>query len=74
MLPKSHQFEFRVADQRGTIRGRVDRELTAHQHGLFNKEFVNANSRARLKVNRVLRNQAVVREKYTLVGIEPDAG
>ncbi|WP_141340091.1 hypothetical protein [Bradyrhizobium sp. USDA 3458] len=74
VLPESHQFEFRVADQRGTIRGRVDRELTAHQLGLFNKEFVNANSRARLKVKRVLRNQAVVREKYTLVGIEPDAG
>jgi hypothetical protein len=74
VLPESHQFEFRAADERGTIRGRVDRELTAHQLGLFNKEFVNANSRARLKVKRVLRNHAVVREKYTLVGIEPDAG
>lgn len=73
VLPESHQFEFRTADERGTIRGNVDRALAPHQLGLFNKEYVNTNSRARLKVKRVLRNQAVVRERYTLVGIEPDA-
>ena len=73
MLPESHQFEFRAADERGTIRGRVDRGLTPHQLGLFNKEYVNTNSRAKFKVKRVLRNQSVVREKYTLTGIEPDA-
>ncbi|NEV02429.1 hypothetical protein [Bradyrhizobium uaiense] len=73
VLPESHQFEFRTTDERGTIRGKVDRDLTPHQLGLFNKEYVNTNSRARLKVKRVLRNQAVVRERYTLVGIEPDA-
>ncbi|WP_338835122.1 hypothetical protein [Bradyrhizobium septentrionale] len=73
VLPESHQFEFRAADERGTIRGRVDRDLTPHQLGLFNKEYVNTNSRAKFKVKRVLRNQSVVREKYTLTGIEPDA-
>lgn len=73
VLPESHQFEFRAADERGTIRGKVDRDLTPHQLGLFNKKYVNTNSRAKLKVKRVLRNQAVVRERYTLVGIEPDA-
>ncbi|MVT64830.1 hypothetical protein GPL21_06875 [Bradyrhizobium pachyrhizi] len=73
VLPESHQFEFRAADERGTIRGRVDRGLTPHQLGLFNKEYVNTNSRAKFKVKRVLRNQSVVREKYTLTGIEPDA-
>lgn len=71
VLPESHQFEFRTAE-RGTIRGKVDRDLTPHQLGLFNTEYVNVNSRARLKVKRVLRDQAVVREKYTLVGIEPE--
>ncbi|MBN9008078.1 MAG: hypothetical protein J0H40_22025 [Rhizobiales bacterium] len=73
VLPESHQFEFRAADERGTIRGRVDRSLTPHQLGLFNKEYVNTNSRAKFKVKRVLRNQNVVREKYTLTDIEPDA-
>lgn len=73
VLPESHQFEFRTDDERGTIRGAVDRNLTPLQLGLFNKEYVNANSRARLKVKRVLRNQAIVRERFTLVGIEPDA-
>jgi hypothetical protein len=73
VLPESHQFEFRAADERGTIRGKVDRDLTPHQLGLFNKEYVNTNSRAKFKVKRVLRNQTVVREKYTLTGIEPDA-
>jgi hypothetical protein len=72
VLPESHQFEFRAADERGTIRGKVDRDLTPHQLGLFNKEYVNVNSRAKLRVKRVLRNQTVVREKYTLTGIEPD--
>lgn len=74
VLPESHQFEFRAADERGTIKGKVDRDLPAHQIGLFNKEFVNVNARARLKVKRVLRNQAVVRERYTLLGIEPVTG
>jgi hypothetical protein len=73
VLPESHQFEFRAADERGTIRGKVARDLTPHQLGLFNKEYVNTNSRAKFKVKRVLRNQTVVREKYTLTGIEPDA-
>lgn len=74
VLPESHQFEFRAADERGTICGKVDRDLTPHQLGLFNKEYVNVNSRAKFKVKRVLRNQTVVREKYTLTGVEPDAG
>jgi hypothetical protein len=73
VLPESHQFEFRTSDERGTIRGRVDRDLTPHQLGLFNTEYVNVNARARLKVKRVLRNQAVVREKYTLIGIDPES-
>lgn len=71
VLPESHQFEFRTADERGTIRGKVARDLTPHQLGLFNTEYVNVNSRALLKVKRVLRDHTVVRERYTLVGIEP---
>lgn len=72
VLPESHQFEFRVADDRTTIKGKVDRDLPAHQLGLMGKELVNVNAKARLKVKRVSRNQVVVRERYTLLGVEPE--
>jgi hypothetical protein len=72
VLPESHQFEFRAGRERGTIRGKVQRDLTPHELGLFNKEYVNVNARAVLKVKRVLRNGTIVRERYTLVSIEPE--
>jgi hypothetical protein len=71
VLPESHQFEFRAGADRGTIRGKVHRDLTPHQLALFNKEYVNVDARAILKVKRVLRNGAIVRESYTLTSIEP---
>ncbi len=72
VLPEHHQFEFRTLDDRGTIRGKVNRNLTAHQLGVFNRQYVDVNVRAVVKVKRVLRNDAVVRVSYTLVSIEPD--
>jgi hypothetical protein len=71
VLPESHQFEFRAGAERGTIRGKVHRDLTAHQLALFNKEYVNVDARAVLKVKRVLRNGTIAREGYTLISIEP---
>lgn len=72
VLPEYHQFEFRVTDERGTIRGKVHRDLTAHQLGMFNTNYVNVNARARLHVKRVFANDAIVRERYTLLSIEPE--
>lgn len=72
VLPESHQFEFRTLDARGTLVGKVDTNLTPQELAMFNKEYVNLNARAVLKVKRVLRNDAVVREKYTLLSIELD--
>src|ERR1017187_9239775 len=72
VLAESHQFEFRAGVERGTIRGKVHRGVTAHHLGLFNKEFVNVNARAILKVKRVLRNEVIVLESYTLLEIEPE--
>ncbi|WP_315837527.1 hypothetical protein [Bradyrhizobium prioriisuperbiae] len=72
VLPEFHQFEFRVVDERGTIRGKVHRDLSAHQLGLFNKDYVNVNARAHLQIKRVLRNDTIVRESYTLLSIEPE--
>jgi hypothetical protein len=66
VLPESHQFEFR-AGERGTIRGNVDRALTTNQLETFNRELVHVDTDARLRVRRVRRDGAIVREAYTLL-------
>lgn len=70
ILPDAHQFEFRAAADRGTLRGKVDRALTADQLGRFNRDFVNVEGRGRFLVKRVLRNDLVVRETFTLLSLE----
>jgi hypothetical protein len=71
VLPDAHQFEFRAGADRGTLRGKVDRGLTADQLGRFNRDFVNVDAKGRFYIKRVLRNEVVVRETYTLLGLEP---
>ncbi|MDN3563718.1 hypothetical protein ACFQY5_21790 [Paeniroseomonas aquatica] len=71
VLPDAHQFEFRAGADRGTLRGRIDRALTADQLGRFNRDFVNVDGKGRFHVKRVLRDEVVVRETYTLLGLEP---
>ncbi len=71
VLPDAHQFEFRAGGDRGTLRGKVDRALTADQLGRFNRDFVNVNGNGRFHIKRVLRNDVVVRETYTLLELEP---
>jgi hypothetical protein len=70
VLPDAHQFEFRVGAPQGTIRGRIDRALTADELSRYNRDWVNVDAVARVRVKRVLRNDAVVRETYTLTGLE----
>ena len=69
VLPDAHQFEFRTAEQ-GTIRGRVDRTLKAAELAGFNKDWVNVDALARVIVRRVRSEGAVVRETYTLAGLD----
>lgn len=71
VLPDAHQFEFRAGADRGTLRGKVDRALTADQLGRFNRDFVNVDASGRFHVKRVLRNDVIVRETYTLLALEP---
>jgi hypothetical protein len=66
VLPESHQFEFR-AGERGTLRGNVDRALTTDQLETFNRELVHVDTDARVRVRRVRREGAIVREAYTLL-------
>lgn len=70
VLPDAHQFEFRAADRRGIIRGRVDRSLPADQLTQFNRDWVNVDATASTHVRRILRNDAVVRESFTLLSLQ----
>jgi len=70
VLPDAHQFEFRVGAPQGTIRGRIDRALSADELSRYNRDWVNVDARARMRVKRVRRNGAVVRETFTLTGLE----
>jgi len=70
VLPDAHQFEFRTTDARGTLRGKVDRALTAEQLAQFNRDWVNVDAAARIHIKRVLHKGAVVREGFTLLALE----
>lgn len=70
VLPDAHQFEFRASGEGRTLRGKVDRSLTAEQLSQFNRDYVNVDGRASFNVKRVLRNDVVVRETYTLTSLE----
>jgi hypothetical protein len=67
VLPESHQFEFRAGRDRGVIKGKVDRALTADQLETFNRQWVHVDADARMRVKRVRRDGAIVREAYTLL-------
>jgi hypothetical protein len=70
VLPESHLFEFRAAGAREVIRGRVHRSLTTEQLATFNRTMTHMDVRARLRIKRVRRSSAVVRENYTLIALD----
>lgn len=70
VLPDAHQFEFRVDEPGGTIRGRVSRALSADELTRFNRDWVGADAIARVMVRRVRRSGAVVRETFTLIALD----
>jgi len=75
ILPDADQFEFRSDTERGTIRGRIDRSLTADELTSFNRNWVNVDAMARMHVRRILHNELVVRENFALLAISaPDRG
>lgn len=69
-LPDSHQFEFRPDDGRGTLRGKIDRSLTPERISKLNRECIDVAGRGRFHIKRVLRNDIVVRETYTLLALD----
>jgi hypothetical protein len=70
-LPDAHQFEFRAAGPKGTIRGKVDRALSAAELADANRRFVNVPARAQLRVKTVRQKGDVVRESFTLLRLDP---
>jgi hypothetical protein len=71
VLPDAHQFEFRTGADRGTIKGRVERTFSPDQLADFNRTLVNVDAVAHFRVRRVLRNEAVVRESFILLKLDP---
>lgn len=71
VLPEAHQFEFRAGPDRGVLRGRIDRAFSSDELTRFNRDLVNVDGRARFQIKRVLRDNIVVREAYTLTALEP---
>ena len=72
VLPDAHQFEFRTRTERGTIRGKVDRALTSDRLAEFNRQLVNVDALARMRVKRVFHNDEIVRENFILLSLAPN--
>jgi hypothetical protein len=70
VLPDAHQFEFRVANELRIIRGTVDRVIPASDLANFNRTWVNLDARARFSIKRIRQRGEIVRESFTLLGIE----
>ncbi len=70
VLPDAHQFEFRAADDRGVLRGRVDRGIDTNTLAQFNRDWVNVTARAHLLVKRVRRNDVLTRESFVLTRLD----
>ncbi|HEX6376745.1 MAG TPA: hypothetical protein VFZ91_13615 [Allosphingosinicella sp.] len=67
-LPDGHMFEFRNA-MGDIVRGRVDRSITTDQLMQLNLTMLNVEAQARMRVRRVWKEGAVVRESFTLLAL-----
>ena len=69
VLPQAHLFEYRTEGPRGVIRGKVAREILADELARYNHAWVDKPRIASLLVRQVLKEDQVVRESFTLVGV-----
>jgi hypothetical protein len=69
-LPEAHQFEFDAGGERGLIRGKAAKEIPAADLLEMNRTLVGLQASARLTARRVLQNGEVVREAFTLLGLD----
>lgn len=66
VLPDGHMFEFRSADARGTIRGKVDKAIPSVEAAAMNTKWLNKPIIATMAVRQVIKDGQVVRESFTL--------
>ena len=71
VLPDGHQFEFRREEPPDVIRGKVDRELSADVLASYNRDWLDRQSIAAVRVRRVLKGEEVVRESFLLLRLLP---
>ena len=69
VLPHAHRFEFVASGDGRTIKGRVDRGLSAEQLAQFNRRFVNEDSVATFQVKRLRRRNSDAKEVFWLLAI-----
>lgn len=69
VLPHAHRFEFVTSSDGRTIKGLVDRSLSAEQLAQFNRRLVNEDSVAEFQLNRVRRRNSDAKEVFRLVAI-----
>jgi hypothetical protein len=69
VLPEAHMFEF-LAHPARIIRGKVHKTLSAEQLATYNRTLIDVDTNARLRVKRVRRSGAIVRENFTLIALE----
>lgn len=70
-LPHAHQFELRVMSRPDPINGSVDPSIAANELARMNRELTNRDVTATLKIRRVIRNGDTVRERFTLLALQP---
>lgn len=68
-LPDGHMFEF-TNEAGAVLRGRVDRAIPADQLMQWNLTLLNTDTTGRFKIRRVFKDGQLVRESYTLLGLE----
>lgn len=69
-LPEAHMFEFRCEGDRGVIRGKVDKSISATDLAAFNRDWLDKTSQAVVAVRKVLKNNNIVRENFTLLRLQ----
>ena len=68
-LCHSRSFDFSPADGRPTINGPIGQDLSTDEILRINRELTSKNSTAKFQVKKVMQNERVLREKYTLLAI-----
>jgi len=68
-LPDAHQLEFR-ADDRGTIRVRIDRAIPSDEILQLNRQWIETPVIGRFSVRRITKDEEVVRETFKLISID----